>query len=60
MMRLAISNKQAEVEIESFRAILFDSITDKESENKTILLPTTFINSTTLLALANSSCQTIQ
>lgn len=60
MMRLAISNRQAEAEIGSFRAILSDPITDKGSEDETVLLPAAPVNSTTLLESANSSRQTIK
>lgn len=60
MMRLAINNRQAKEEIESFRAILSDLITDERSEDDSIPLSATPFNSTALLGLANSSRQTIQ
>lgn len=60
MMRLAISNRQAEAEIGSFRAILSDPITDERSGDEAILLSATPVNSTTPLGLAKSSRQTIQ
>lgn len=56
MMRLAISNKQVEVEIRSFQAILSDPITDKRSKDESIPpLAITPGNSAAPLRSANSS-----
>lgn len=60
IMQLIISNKQVEAEIESFRAILSNPITEERSGEEFIPLSTTLVNSATPLGLAKSSCQTIQ
>lgn len=50
MMRLAIYNMQAKIEIKSFWAIFFDFITDIKSENEFITtLAITLISFTTFL-----------
>lgn len=60
MMRLVISNRQVEAEIESFRVILSNPITEEKSGDEVIPLSTTPVNSATPLGLAKSSRQTIQ
>lgn len=59
-MQLAISNRQAEAEIGSFRAILSNRIIDERSGDEVIPFSATPVNSITLLGLAKSSRQTIQ